>query len=145
MLFWMLVVGAVALSGEAASRDGVDRSLLSILTEEDLRAEPFQCDCEFYRGNNAIGNTVFATRRHGGVAFVKIDGTVTRLAPVRVPDLGCKRGQTYQEEWSGDHVRVRLQFRPSSRGEEACWYQGRLTVETDHRSEAVSVAGSCGC
>ncbi len=144
MLFWMLVVGA-ALSGEAASRNGVDRSLLSVLTEADLRAEPFQCDCEFYRGNNAIGNTVFATRRHGAVAFVKIDGTVTRLAPIRVPDLGCKRGQTYQEKWTGDHVRVRLQFRPSSTGEEACWYQGRLTVETDHRSEAASVAGSCGC
>jgi hypothetical protein len=120
--------------------------MLSVLTEEDLRAEPFECDCEFYQGTNAIGNTVFATRHQRSVAFVKIDGTVTRLAAgVRVSDLGCDKSRSYREVWRASGVIVKLQFRAAATGEEACWYKGRLTVETENASQTVSVSGSCGC
>jgi hypothetical protein len=121
------------------------QGLISVLTEDDLRDEPYQCECEFYRGKDAIGNTVFATRRHQSVAFIKIEGIVTRLAPGRVSDLDCERGRSYAEEWRGGPTVVKLQFRAAGTGEEACWYQGRLTVETGNRTEALSVSGSCGC
>lgn len=135
--------GVVAQPRENTKRN---RNLLSVLAEEDLRAEPFQCDCEFYHGSNAIGNTLFATRHQRSVAFVKIDGTVIRLtAAVRVSDLGCDKARSYREEWRGSGVLVRLQFRAAGTGEEACWYKGRLTVETETASQTVSVSGSCGC
>ena len=37
----MLAMGAMALSGEAASRHRSDRNILSILTSEELSAEPY--------------------------------------------------------------------------------------------------------
>ena len=122
-----------------------NRKMLSVLTEEDLRAEPFQSDCEFYQGSDAIGNTVFATRRHRFVAFVKIEGAVIRLTAVRAANLGRDKMRTYREEWRGNSVLVKLQFRASGTGEEACWYKGRLIVETESASQAMSVSGSCGC
>jgi hypothetical protein len=137
--------GAVGVEAQPSGKPAGNRTMLSVLTEEDLRAEPFQCDCEFYQGSNAIGNTVFATRRHRSVAFVKIDGAVTRLAPVHVSDLGCEKARTYREEWRARGALVKLQFRAAGTGEEACWYHGRLTVEAENGSQTLSVSGSCGC
>jgi hypothetical protein len=137
--------GAFGVEAQPSGKPAGNRTMLSVLTEEDLRAEPFQCDCEFYQGSNAIGNTVFATRRHRSVAFVKIDGAVIRLAPVHISDLDCVKTQTYREEWRGRAALVKLQFRAAGTGEEACWYQGRLTVDAANGSQTLSVSGSCGC
>jgi hypothetical protein len=136
---------ALLVRGEAAGPDGTDRPMISVLTNADLGKDAFECDCEFARGEDVIGNTVFATRRHRGVALVKIDGAVMRLTPVHVSSPDCRKGATHAEEWRGSGLRVMLQLRPSGTGEEACWYRGRMAVETTHRSEAIAISGSCGC
>ena len=119
---------------------------IDMLGEAELSFAPFECDCEFYRGDVTGHAVVFATRAHRMRGMVKIDGTTRQMRLVRTAgDAQCRKGRPHGELWTDGAVTINLETAVTTSGDEACWYQGRMTVTQGERRARIAVTGSCGC
>jgi hypothetical protein len=119
---------------------------IDTLSEAELSAAPFECDCEFHRGDVDGRTVVFATRAHRTRAVARIDGTTRQMRLVRKTDEGdCRKGRPHSERWTDGSVSIDLDTTVTTSGDEACWYLGRMTVTKGERRERIAVTGSCGC
>jgi hypothetical protein len=120
----------------------------SVVTLEpaELDAEPFECDCEFYRGRVDGRSVVFATRQHRTHGLVKVDGTVLQLRPVTtVDETVCRKGHRHTGRWTEGSTSIDLDTVVTKAGDEACWYRGALTLTRGSTRVRIAVTGSCGC
>jgi len=145
----IVLAAALALAAGGSIRDApgaAPGSRIESLTPEDLQSLPYECDCELYRGEINGRTTVFATRRHGDVALMRIDGAQVVLRRTGASPLrDCAAGGRLIERWANGGLRVTLTVQHDGKGDEACWYKGRLTIADAHGSETIAVAGACGC
>ena len=119
---------------------------IDTLDEGELAVVPFECDCEFYRGRVDGRTIVFATRGQRTRGFAKVDGTALQLYPAATADERvCRKGRRHDERWTDGSTSVDLTAVVTSAGEEACWYQGQMTVTRGEQRARIAVTGSCGC
>jgi hypothetical protein len=145
----VFVVALLALTPAPPSRVGS-------LADQDLATFPKSCDCEFYRGAVSRDDyyraaaegkdRVFETRKDRTLGFVKIDGQLVTLDLADTSgDRDCRVKSRRVERWTSPSASVVLDLRVTTPGAEACWYQGRMRVTSQKRTEVVVVTGSCGC
>jgi len=146
---WSALALALVLAVASPSRVGS-------LAGEDLSMHPKTCDCEFYRGAMSRDDyyqaaaegkgRVFETRKDRTLGFVKIDGRLFTLDLADTSgDRDCRVKARRVEKWTSPAASVVLELRVTTPGAETCWYQGRMRVTAEKRTEVVVVTGACGC
>src|ERR1051325_5709076 len=86
---WPSTNGARAQASTGSDRSA--KSIIGTLVAADYSSAPFECDCEFYRGQVAGDAGVFATRHHRTRGFAT-DGKADSRNEVSWRDGAVSRG-----------------------------------------------------
>ena len=119
---------------------------IGTLRDQNFQSLPYMCECEFFRGPVNGATTVFATRMERGVAFVMVDGHLVTLQRDGKPNqASCRTNARHHERWVRGPTAVVLNYHAAGSGEEACWFEGKMTVAVGSRTTSTGISGACGC
>ena len=140
-----LLASTYVLGGESNRKSSTPLAI-DTLRDEDLQSLPYMCECEFFRGPINGATTVFATRKERTVAVAIIDGQRVMFQRDGKPaNSNCRKNARYHERWVAGHTAIVLDYRATRSGEEACWFEGKMTVTAGNRVALTSASGACGC